>query len=131
MKKIILGIAALFAVIIMPLGLHAADNAKALCEGSGGTWVADASLANGGSCDTGGPSVAQIIQQVGNVLIFIVGAVSVIMLIIGGIRYTVSQGDQAAVAGAKNTILYSIIGLVVAFISYAAVNFIISAFNIK
>jgi uncharacterized membrane protein len=59
-----------------------------------------------------------------NILLFIIGAIAVVMLIIGGIRYVVSAGDQNAVTSAKNTILYAIIGIVVAFLAYAAVNFI-------
>lgn len=67
-----------------------------------------------------------IFAKVSQVLLIIIGAVSVIMLIIGGIRYTISQGDQAAVKSAKDTILYSIIGIVVAILAYAAVQFVIS-----
>src|SRR5919202_2669621 len=48
-----------------------------------------------------------IFKTITNVLLFIIGAISVIMLIIGGIRYTVSKGDYAAVTSAKNTILYA------------------------
>jgi hypothetical protein len=48
------------------------------------------------------------------------------MLIIGGVRYVLSNGDQGAVTNAKNTILYAIIGIVVAFLAYAAVNFVTS-----
>jgi hypothetical protein len=59
-----------------------------------------------------------------NILLFIIGAIAVVMLIIGGIRYVVSSGDQNAVTSAKNTILYAIIGIVVAFLAYAAVNFV-------
>lgn len=69
-----------------------------------------------------------IFKTITNVLLFIIGAVSVIMLIMGGIRYTVSQGDSSAVTSAKNTILYSIIGLVVAILAFAAVNFVIGSF---
>jgi hypothetical protein len=50
------------------------------------------------------------------------------MLIIGGIRYTVSNGDSAAVTSAKNTILYAVIGIVVAILAYALVNFVITSF---
>ncbi len=75
---------------------------------------------------TGDQGVFKIIT---NVLLFIIGAVSVIMLIIGGIRYTVSGGDQNAVTGAKNTILYAIVGIVVALLAYAAVNFVLSSFG--
>lgn len=63
-----------------------------------------------------------------NVLLFIIGAVSVIMLIIGGIRYTVSGGDSGAVTSAKNTILYAIVGIVVALLAYALVNFVVGSF---
>jgi len=69
-----------------------------------------------------------IFETISTVLLFIIGAVSVIMLIIGGIRYTISQGDSSAVTSAKNTILYSIIGLVVAILAYAAVKFVVGSF---
>jgi len=63
-----------------------------------------------------------------NTLLFIVGIISVIMIIVGGIRYTVSAGDGNAVTGAKNTILYAVIGLVVAFASYAIINWVLDLF---
>lgn len=65
-----------------------------------------------------------IFNTVTNILLFLIGAVSVVMLIIGGIRYVVSGGDQGAVTSAKNTILYAIIGIVVAFLAFAAVRFV-------
>ena len=66
-------------------------------------------------------------ETVSKVLLFVIGAISVIMLIIGGIRYTISQGDSSQVTSAKNTILYSIVGLVVAILAYAAVDFVIGS----
>ncbi|MBR3353245.1 hypothetical protein IKG49_01490 [Candidatus Saccharibacteria bacterium] len=68
-----------------------------------------------------------IFKQVTNVILYIVGIIAVIMLIIGGIRYVVSGGDSKKVTDAKNTILYAIIGLVIAFLAFAIVNFVISA----
>lgn len=68
-----------------------------------------------------------IFVTVVNVLLFVIGAVSVIMLIIGGIRYVVSAGNSTAVTGAKNTIMYALIGLVVAFLAYAIVNWVLGA----
>jgi hypothetical protein len=70
-----------------------------------------------------------IFKTITNVLLFIIGAISVIMLIIGGIRYTVSNGDSAAVTSAKNTILYAVIGIVVSILAYALVNFVITSFS--
>ena len=66
-------------------------------------------------------------KQVTNTILYIVGIIAVIMLIIGGIKYVLSGGDAKKVTDAKNTILYAIIGLIIAFLSYAIVNFVISA----
>ncbi|MEO5950685.1 MAG: hypothetical protein ABIQ04_04510 [Candidatus Saccharimonadales bacterium] len=70
-----------------------------------------------------------VFKTVTNVMLYIIGAVSVIMLIIGGIRYVVSGGESSAVSGAKNTILYAVIGIIVALIAYALVNFVITSFK--
>ncbi len=68
------------------------------------------------------------IKIVVNVLLFVLGAISVIMIVIGGIRYTLSNGDSAAITSAKNTILYSVIGLIVALLAFAIVDFVLGAF---
>lgn len=68
-----------------------------------------------------------IFTTIVNLLLFIIGAVAVIMLIIGGIRYTLSGGKDTEVQAAKNTILYAIIGIVVAFIAYAVVNWVLTS----
>jgi len=60
-----------------------------------------------------------------NVALYVIGAVSVLMLIYGGIRYTMSGGESAAVTSAKNTILYAIIGIIVSLLAYAIVNFVL------
>lgn len=70
-----------------------------------------------------------VFKTITNVLLFIIGAISVIMLIIGGIRYTISGGDSAAVTSAKNTILYAIVGIIVALLAYAVVNFVLGSFT--
>ena len=73
-------------------------------------------------------SIHSLMGKITNILLFLMGSVSVIMIIIGGFRYVTSQGDQTQVQSAKNTILYSIVGIVVAILAYAAVNFVISSF---
>ena len=47
------------------------------------------------------------------------------MIIIAGFRYVISQGDSGAVTSAKNTILYAVIGLIVAIFAWAIVDFVI------
>lgn len=82
------------------------------------------------SIDDGGGDIEleEGIKTIVNMMLFILGAIAVIMIIIGGIRYATSNGESSAVQSAKNTILYSVIGLVVAILSYAIVNFILDAF---
>lgn len=100
------------------------------------------------SCDPTGSSVASgaacaqpagtadnlfvangIFQQISNTLIFLVGAIAVIMLIIGGLRYVTSNGEASSIKGAKDTITYAIIGIIVAMLSYALVSFVIGRFS--
>lgn len=68
-----------------------------------------------------------IFTTIVNILLFLIGAICVIMLIWGGIRYTTSAGNSAAVTSAKNTIMYAIIGLVIAFLAFALVNWVLVA----
>lgn len=80
----------------------------------------------GGDCsDGGGVSVESIIGTVINVISFIVGVIAVIMIIIGGLRYITSGGDSNNTKGAKDTILYAIIGLVVVAMAQIIVRFVI------
>jgi len=68
-----------------------------------------------------------VFTRIANTVLFAVGIISVIMLIVGGLRYVVSGGDSKKVTDAKNTIMYAIIGLIIAILSYAIVNFVINA----
>jgi len=66
-----------------------------------------------------------IFTTISNLLLFTIGALSVLMIIVGGIRYVLSAGKEASVTKAKNTVLYAIIGLIVALLSYAVINFVL------
>lgn len=68
-----------------------------------------------------------IFTTIVNILLFIIGALCVIMLIYGGIRYTTSGGNSTSVTAAKNTIMYAIIGLVIAFLAFAIVNWVLGS----
>ena len=62
-----------------------------------------------------------------NTVFIVVGIITVIVIIIGGINYTTSQGDPGKVKKAKDTILYGVIGLVVALLAFAIVTFVLQA----
>lgn len=59
-----------------------------------------------------------------NIMLFLAGAIAVIVIIFGGVRYITSTGDPARVKQAKDTIVYGIIGLIVAILAYAIVRFV-------
>ncbi len=66
-----------------------------------------------------------VIDKVTSTILAVLGFLAVIMLIIGGVKYTTSAGDAKAVTDAKNTILYALIGLAIAILSYSIVKFVI------
>lgn len=127
-KKVITGSIAAFAfAVVASLGSVGVVSAQSTdCNTSGGalTGVDCAQGANTPSDLFGSNS---IFTTVVNTLLFVIGAVSVIMLIWGGIRYTTSAGNSSNVTAAKNTIMYAIIGLIIAFLAYAIVNWVLGS----
>lgn len=79
--------------------------------------------------DTETSNLGARIKTIVNILLYILGAIAVVMIVIGGIRYTTSNGDSSSITSAKNTILYAVIGLIVAILAYAIVNFILDQFK--
>ena len=66
-----------------------------------------------------------VVRVIINVTLGLIGMTAVVMIIMGGFRYTSSQGDQAKVTSAKNTIIYGVVGLIVALLAFAIVNFVL------
>ncbi len=106
---------------VVPNAVHAQSNCSDVTQGGIGSGAACAQPTGAAQNLFGDGSIFNTIT---NILLFLIGAVSVIMLIIGGVRYVVSGGDQGAVTSAKNTILYAVIGIVIAFLAFAAVRFV-------
>lgn len=119
---------AVLGLTVLSMPVHASPQTDELCRGSGGEPNAAGECIRPGG-EKGLFEDGGIFRNIVNVLIFIVGVISVIMLIIGAIRYTVSGGDPAGVKGAKDTILYALVGIVVAASAFALVNFVISSLN--
>jgi hypothetical protein len=123
MNKVKIMIVSAFAVL--GLGLVATPAYAAPCATSAECVKAGVTASGGKSSKT---DIGGLIQTVVNVLLFLLGAIAVIMIVIGGIKYTTSNGDSSSVTSAKNTILYAVVGLIVALMAYAIVNFIIDKF---
>lgn len=103
---------------------------NAVCEGASnlqlpanGTLSTDCASATAGSDDS---SFNKLLSQIINIISVIVGVVAVIMIIIGGFRYITSGGTPDKVTGAKNTILYGIIGLIIVALAQVIVKFVLN-----
>ena len=134
MKNIIKkSLQSLLIVPVLALGVSAVTTVMqpidSYAQGAEGGLAGGAESAKGDDQQENLFGTGGLFQTITNVLLFVIGAISVIMLIIGGIRYVVSGGDSSAVTSAKNTILYAVIGIVVAILAYAMVNFVITSFT--
>lgn len=93
-----------------------------------GSVQAANSIANSlvGCQPTGLPTVGAGSNQLSNILALVfatLAAISVLMIIIGGFRLVISNGDPQNISTAKNTIIFSVIGLVIALTAEAIVSF--------
>ena len=119
MKNIFLSLISIFSLLSVPIAVS--QSALAL----------DSSAESGfekGIKDTGGSSgqsVSSFIQSIINILLFIAGVIAVVMVVIGGLRFVLSNGDSGATSKARNTIIYALVGLVITIMSYAIVNFVL------
>jgi len=123
MKKMKLIIASIFTAASLALVPVSANAITVIPQCTGSTTVGTAN--DSAVCASKNDNIKNIIANVVNILLYIVGVLSVIMLIYGGIRYATSAGNAANVTSAKNTIMYALIGLVIALLAYAIVHFVI------
>ena len=129
LKKIILSVIVVLGLAVTPVMLSTTAQAattpkEQICLGSGGVWDAGAKTCT--NANSGGGTLEGLFKNIVNILLYVIGAISVIMIVIGGFRYVVSGGDSSSVTGAKNTIFYAIIGLAVSIAAYAIVNFVVT-----
>lgn len=124
MKQIKLAVMALgIALSLVAVPVYAADTT----EQSSGIWDGCEGVASDICKDK--TQATDIVKRLINVFLFAIGALAVIMIIHSGFKYTTSRGDAEGVKSAKNTLLYAVIGLIVASMAFAIVNFVIGAFN--
>ena len=75
------------------------------------------------SCNDSG--VTNVVHAVVNILSLVVGMIAIIMIIVAGLKYITSGGDSNAVANAKSTLIYALIGLAVAALAQVLVHFVL------
>lgn len=121
MKKFKLLALSLVVISSFGLSIFATTGADAINVYKNDCTGGDTSLCGA----TGTAKVNNTFKTITTVMLTILGAVSVIMIMIGGIMYTISNGDPGKTKKAKDTVLYSVIGLVVALLAYGVVQFVV------
>lgn len=113
--------------VMAPAIVHAAP-----CNSIGNainTGINSATGSNNNGCGQGAnltSGVGSIAKTVVNLFSVVVGVISVIMIIYAGFRYVTSGGDSNNVSGAKNTLIYAIVGLVIVAISQLIVHYVLN-----
>ncbi len=102
-----------------------ADIRSSLCQGTEKLTI-DSSGGTGCSTTDQTSGFNDLLHKVINIFSVIVGVIAVIMIIVGGFRYITSGGKEEGVKGAKNTILYALIGLVIVAIAQVIVKFVLT-----
>ena len=123
-------VSALLLIVFLPVfvfmaGLapvQAEDPFSEVCQGSASGSAACRDNTTTNPLLGGDGVITRVIQLV----IVAVGAVSVFVIIVGGFKYIISAGDPQKAANAKNTILYAVIGLVIAVFAQAIVAFVLN-----
>ena len=100
------------ALFTVPAVVSAVD----VCSGGNGSSLYCQNRSEGET------KVKSTIGNIVNLLLMAVGAISIIMIVVGGILFALSNGDSSRVTKARNTVLYAAIGLIVSLLASAIVN---------
>ena len=103
-------------VVVLPAGMAHADEKVTADKKTAQAYF-------GGNTDE--KQLMNTMNTIINVAIGLIGFIAVVVIILGGVQYTTSAGDAGKVKKAKDTIMYGIIGLVIALLAFAIVNFIL------
>ena len=124
-KKIILLALAIASFAFLPGKALAVELGQdPICEQPGIDQTAKDAAGCGKTADPG--EIGNVTQNIINIVIAVLGIVAVLFVVIGAAQYVTSQGDPGKTKKAKDTILYAILGVILATLAYAIVNFVLS-----
>ncbi|MBR3135012.1 hypothetical protein IKG54_00390 [Candidatus Saccharibacteria bacterium] len=109
------------------LGMTAPVSAAFYCPDGTLSTTGDTTGCGGIKNQNNQNNLMSVLNTIINVVIGVVGFLAVVMIIYGGVQYTMSAGAADKVKSAKDTIMYGIIGLVVALLAFAIVNFVLGS----
>jgi hypothetical protein len=127
-KTMLIALSAVFALAtpaLLPAVVYADAQAtidQGLCQGTSLDTNATNCSANATAAQS---KINDLLTQVINIFSIIVGIIAIIMIIYGGLKYITSGGDSGNVSGAKNTIIYALVGLVIVALAQFIVHFVL------
>ena len=136
MKKVKILLASILASVglmtgaVMPLvAAQSTPGSDALSCGATGEITKG--LTPNGKCETvnADARVQSTIKLAIQIFQIIVGLIAIFFVITGGLKYITSGGESAGITGAKNTILYAAIGLIVVALAQVVVQFVLNRAN--
>lgn len=126
----------IIAIVVAFLAVFTLTPAKVLAEGvevgndKACTELSDTEALKAAGCpspDGDDIKVGTVVQNIINAVITVLGIVAVLFVVVGAVGYTTSQGDPAKTKKARDTILYAILGVVLAVLAYTIVNFVLAS----
>lgn len=114
----------LFLALLMTVSLVTAASAPVFAQ-SAKTDVCNGVALTGSGCGGGDAEVTKVVKVVIQILSLIAGIAAVVMIIVAGLKYITSGGDASSISGAKNALIYALVGLVVVALSQVIVRFVL------
>lgn len=127
-KNIILAAMMVFSMsapVLVPAAVYADSISDSLCQGTNEA-AGNGSSTTGCTAQNPNDSLKSVASKIVNLLSIVVGIVAVVMIIWGGFKYITSGGDSSNVSGAKNTLVYAIVGLIIVALAQFIVHYVLS-----
>lgn len=124
---VVVGLTLMFGLYASPMVSASNHEEPFKCGVDGGIWDESS-----GTCKnkTAGDENAEekvhgTIKSVLNFFSWIIGIVAVVMIIYAGFRYITSGGSSEGVKGARNTLIYAIVGLIIVLLAQIIVRYFV------
>ena len=123
-KKSIVAASALFAVVSLVGNVSAGSCPQGSLRNDYTNSISECNIAED---HAGSNNLMGTINTIISVVLGVLGILAVAYIIYGGFMLTTATGDPVKIKKARETIMYGVIGLVVALLAFAIVNFVLTS----
>lgn len=123
MKRLILSLVTAFSILAVPAVAGASNPFDPVCNNAG--TGSDSVVCQQNPARNPITGQDGVLMKAVNIIAWIIGISSVIIIILSGLKYITANGDANSIKSAKNTLLYAIIGLVIFMLSQSILYFVV------